>query len=224
MSEIKIDKLLRSRRKTVSLQITPDALLIVRAPYQTSEEFIQGFIRKKAAWIRTKQEFFLGRRPVSPRKFSPGEEYQLLGRRYVLAAADDLPKAVVFDGGSIMICQHVVGNAREHLKNWYQAQALDYLGQWVPHYAQAAGVTYKSLRISDARTLWGSCGHKGTLNFCWRLIMAPSQVVDYVIIHELMHLKERNHSRKFWTHVAGLMPDYKTQEGWLRQNGHLLVW
>ena len=76
--------------------------------------------------------------------------------------------------------------------------ALEYITQKAQHYARITGLKYESIRINNATTRWGSCGYKNTLNFTWRLIMAPERVVDYVIIHELMHLKQKNHSRKFW--------------------------
>ena len=116
----------------------------------------------------------------------------------------------------------VLGNARDHLECWYKSQALDYITKKVEYYAQSNGLKYRSIRINDAATRWGSCGYKDTLNFTWRLIMAPARVVDYVIIHELMHLKQKNHSRKFWAEVRNLIPDYKVDERWLREKGHEL--
>jgi predicted metal-dependent hydrolase len=225
LPEIKIDKLLRSPRKTISLQITSDARLIVRAPYLASEDYIYQVIRKKTGWIRAKQDYFLRRQNTAPqRTFVPGEEFMFLGQSYALKASEELPKAIVFDGDSLMVSAVVLENAREHLEFWYKERALEYMREKCGHYARLAGLTYKSVRISGAKTLWGSCGYKDTLNFSWRLIMAPVQVVDYVIVHELMHLKHRNHSRRFWAEVGNMMPDYRQKEHWLKQNGHLLNW
>jgi predicted metal-dependent hydrolase len=80
------------------------------------------------------------------------------------------------------------------------------------------------VRLSSARTRWGSCGPTGALNLNWRLIMAPPGVIDYVILHELTHLKERNHSARYWALVAKLAPDYKTQRQWLKTNSESLSW
>lgn len=88
--------------------------------------------------------------------------------------------------------------------------------------AKTMGLAYKSLKINNAKTRWGSCGSSGNLNFTWRLIMAPKKVVDYVIVHELAHLKQMNHSPKFWNEVKLIIPDYKNDELWLKRNGHLL--
>jgi len=137
--------------------------------------------------------------------------------------AADLPKAVVLDK-DLMISQVVLANAQDHIENWYRAQALDHITQRVGYWAQITGLKYRSIRINSATTRWGSCGYKDGLNFTWRLIMAPARVVDYVVIHELMHLKQKNHSKKFWAEVAKVMPNYKEDERWLKANGHLLAW
>ena len=225
MEKIKIDKLIRSHRKTIGLQITNDARLIVRAPHFASEDFIHKLIQRKESWIKTKQDYFKQRQAKTfVRKFVPGEEFLFLGQSYPLVMIEDIPKAVVMGNNSLMISKVVLGNAKDHLECWYKAQAFDYITQRVGYYAQSTGLKYQSIRINSATTRWGSCGYKDTLNFTWRLIMAPSRVVDYVIIHELMHLKQKNHSRKFWAEVAQMVPDYKQDEYWLKQYGHLLAW
>ncbi len=224
MAEIKIDQLIRSHRRTIGLQITNDARLIVRAPHSASEGFIRKLISRKESWIIAKQDFFKQRQNKAViRKFVPGEEFLFLGESYQLVAVEDLPKAVVL-GDSLMISSVVLANARDHIENWYKDQALAYISQRTANYAIMTGLKFQSIRINSATTRWGSCGYKDTLNFTWRLIMAPIKVVDYVIIHELMHLKQKNHSRKFWAEVAQMMPDYKQEERWLKHNSHLLGW
>lgn len=224
MIDIKIDKLIRSQRKTIGLQITSDARLIVRAPFFTSENLIQKLIRSKESWIKSKQQYFKQRQSkIRAREFIPGEEFLFLGQSYPLVVAEDLPKAVILDG-SLIISKVVLGNARDHIENWYKSRALEHITQRVEYYAQIAGLKYQSIKINSATTRWGSCGYKDTLNFTWRLIMAPARVVDYVVIHELMHLKQKNHSSKFWAEVALMVPDYKQDERWLKDNSHLLAW
>ena len=222
MINIKIDKLVRSYRKTIGLQITNDARLIVRAPFYASENLIHKLIHRKESWIKAKQDYFKQRQnKILVRKFVPGEEFLFLGQSYPLVTVENLPKAVILDQ-SLMISPMALGNARDHLECWYKARALEHITQRVEHYAQITGLKHESIRVNSATTRWGSCGHKDTLNFTWRLIMAPARVVDYVIIHELMHLKQKNHSHKFWEEVAKIIPDYKQDERWIKQNGHLL--
>lgn len=221
---IKIDHLIRSCRKTIGLQITNDARLIVRAPFFASEDFIYKLIHRKLSWIKAKQDYFKQRQnKILIRRFLPGEEFLFLGHSYPLVVAEDLPKALVLDN-SLMISKMVLNNAKDHIECWYKTRALEYITQRVEYYAQMTGSKYHSVRINNASTRWGSCGYKDRLNFTWRLIMAPERVVDYVIIHELMHLKQKNHSHKFWAKVALMMPDYKQDERWLKKNGHLLSW
>jgi hypothetical protein len=88
--------------------------------------------------------------------------------------------------------------------------------------ARKNGFRYATIRITSAKTRWGSCGSSGSLNFPWRLVMAPLDVIDYVIVHELVHLRIRNHSKRYWEAVKRIMPDYKARLDWLKQNGHRL--
>ncbi len=90
------------------------------------------------------------------------------------------------------------------------------------YFSELTGYRPVSVSISSARSRWGSCGAKGTINFSWRLAMAPPEVIDYVVVHELVHLIERNHSARFWRRVAEIIPDHKLHRRWLRENGHLL--
>ena len=92
----------------------------------------------------------------------------------------------------------------------------------VKYYSELAGLQPRSVRISKAKKRWGSCGSKGTLNFAWRLVLAPLEVIDYVVVHELVHLVERNHGRKFWKKVSEIIPGYKVYRKWLRKNGSLI--
>jgi predicted metal-dependent hydrolase len=89
-------------------------------------------------------------------------------------------------------------------------------------FAALTGWQPNGVRLSAAKSRWGSCGINGTLHFSWRLVRAPLPVIDYVVVHELAHLAERNHSRRFWLKVAAVLPDFQRQRRWLRQNGHLL--
>jgi hypothetical protein len=108
-------------------------------------------------------------------------------------------------------------------EKWYKSQALAILTERTRFFAQKFGLRFGKIRISSARTRWGSCSTAGTLSFTWRLVMAPLEVVDYVVIHELAHLKVKNHSAVFWAEVAKMMPDYKRHVTWLKKNGQSLT-
>ena len=109
----------------------------------------------------------------------------------------------------------------EELHNLAQ-QALKVIPARAAYYAPLIGVTYGRITIRNQTSRWGSCSSKGNLNFNWRLIFAPEEVVDYIVVHELAHRKEMNHSRAFYDVVASVLPDYKVQEKWLKENGEKL--
>ena len=109
----------------------------------------------------------------------------------------------------------------EELHNLAQ-QALKVIPARAAYYAPLIGVTYGRITIRNQTSRWGSCSSKGNLNFNWRLIFAPEEVVDYIVVHELAHRKEMNHSRAFYNVVASVLPDYKVQEKWLKENGEKL--
>ena len=102
-------------------------------------------------------------------------------------------------------------------------KAIDYIPKRTAHFAPLVGVTYGRITIRNQRTRWGSCSSKGNLNFNCLLMLAPAEVIDYVVVHELCHRKEMNHSAAFWNEVAKILPDYKEQEKWLKTHGNELM-
>jgi predicted metal-dependent hydrolase len=106
---------------------------------------------------------------------------------------------------------------------WYKQQARWVIRERVEWFAARYKFIYSQVRISSARTRWGSCSSRGSLSFTWRLVMAPLEVVDYVVAHELAHLRIRNHSPAFWKEVEAILPDYKARQKWLKTNGRLLT-
>lgn len=113
--------------------------------------------------------------------------------------------------------------SEKRLEALYRKAAREYFPKRVSHYAHILGVTYGKISIRDQKTRWGSCSSEGNLSFNWRLILAPPDVLDYVVVHELCHRKEMNHSPRFWSLVESLMPDYKKQRKWLKENGRKLT-
>ena len=112
--------------------------------------------------------------------------------------------------------------AKEIFVNWYKERAHEKISERVRMYSSMRGFSYNKINITNAKKRWASCSHKRNLNFSWRLIMAPLPVIDYVVVHELVHLEEKNHSKNFWNKVKMLIPDYQKHKEWLKKNGHLL--
>ena len=108
------------------------------------------------------------------------------------------------------------------VRRWYRDQAREIFSERAAHWAAILGVRYQKLSIRDQRTVWGSCTKGGNLNFNWRVVMAPPSVLDYLVIHELSHLLEMNHSKRFWGHVGRHCPDWKEHRSWLREHSRRL--
>lgn len=222
MKKIKIEKIIRSNRKTIALTVTPDATLIVRAPMKTSLDYIENLVQKKRLWIESKQEFFQkNSQKYFPKEFVNGEGFWYLGKEYKLEIVENQEIPVILDN-TLKIAKECLPFAKKCLVQWYKQMAFYKISQRAKRYAKETGLSYNTIRITAAQKRWGSCGRKGTLNFSWRLIMSPMKVLDYVVVHELAHLEEPNHSPKFWNKVKVLLPDYQERQEWLKENGNRL--
>lgn len=220
-----IDRIIRSRRrKTISIQVTSDARLIVRAPSRVPEEYILELVEKKTEWIQRKKEAAEQRLMYAAfSRMEPGlkEEYPYLGREYRVVTGTP-GKGIQISNGNILIPEKYAGREEHALTGWFKRQAQAYITARAEALSLQTGIGYTSLRIGSARKRWGSCGGDGRLNFTWRLIFTPSEIIDYVILHELCHVPIRNHSRKFWNKVETFVPDYKVKRKWLKEYGELL--
>lgn len=156
------------------------------------------------------------------KKFQTGEQFLYLGKQYSLTVSKTVPQAVMFDDG-FFLNEFNHKNAEMYLTNWYKKQALQLFTQRVANYASQIKVVYTSISLSSANSKWGSCSHDNKLMFNWRLIMAPVEVIDSVIFHELGHILEKNHTKKFWRKVLIWYPDYEKHKAWLDMHGHTLV-
>ncbi len=206
----------------MALIVTHDAKLIVRAPHRISLKDIDQFIHEKSSWIRRKFQEAAERPARKARSFCDGEKFLFLGKGYSLKKNERLG-APALVGDELQVPEGHPAIIRSSLSRWYKVKAQEVLEARVRFLCDQARSEFHSLRISDARTRWGSCGFRGSLNFSWRLVMAPLEVIDYVVAHELAHLKEKNHSPRFWKEVEALMPGHSQHRAWLRQNGHLLA-
>lgn len=216
-----IGNIIRSKRRTLALVITKDATLEIRAPLNISLDTIKKFVAKKKSWIEKKKELVNKKRSlILPKEFVDGEEFMYEGSTYRLRINDgkqiDISDVLHFP-------KKLLPEAKQHLIYWYKKVALTKIIARVNHYANITQLQYSAIKISNAKGSWGSCSPRGSLNINWKLIMAPPEILDYVVVHELVHLVERNHSKRFWGKVQKFFPSYKEQENWLKQNGNTLV-
>jgi predicted metal-dependent hydrolase len=220
---VRIDKIVRSRRKTIALIINRDGQLVVRAPVHASDKQIRALVQEKEPWIRSRQSQAARMRVESqPRRFVEGEEFQFLGSLHPLKIRSKKRPRLELDG-VFWLSESCLDNPRQVFENWYRDQARAVFTDRAGEFARQHRLEFNKIRISSARTRWGSCSSKGNLNFTWRLVMAPMEIIDYVVVHELAHLRIKNHSRQFWGLVGSMIPDYKLRREWLKKNGHRLV-
>ena len=219
--QIKIDQLIRSKRKSIAIIVQVDGKLVVRAPLRISETRIRQFIHTKTDWILAQQKKAASLQ-VPVREFKDGEIFLFLGRKIPLKRIDQQNVPLKLEK-----CFLLSSSDQEHaakvFTRWYQKQARQVITSRVQIFAVKHGLSYTRIRLSSARTRWGSCSSQGTLSFTWRLVMAPPEVIDYVVIHELVHLEIKDHSNAFWAKVQEYLPDYKKKRLWLKANGHQLV-
>jgi predicted metal-dependent hydrolase len=220
---IPIDNLVRSHRKTVAILIDRDGRLTVRAPMRLSSARIQAFVESHAGWIARTLARLQAAPPVPAHRYGEGETFLYLGQACPLTIVPASRPALSFDGAAFRLAKSSLPKAPVLFETWYKQQARLFLTGRVSALAAQHAFRYRKIRISSARTRWGSCSSLGTLSFTYRLVMAPAEVIDYVVMHELVHTKVHNHSKTFWNKVAQLMPDYKPRLAWLKKNGKYLM-
>ena len=213
--------LIRSARRTLALEIKPDATLVVRAPRRTPLGQIQKFVASHDDWINRKQAAAINRPRAPEKRFVEGEEFLLQGKACRLRLIDNPAKAVDFDG-RLLLSMHAQPRAREAIIKRYRSRAREILTGRVEKFAAVMGCRPASIRITSPQRRWGSCGVNDTLNFNWRLVMAPPEIIDYVVIHELAHIRYKGHGRDFWGMVEAFEPAYRQARRWLRESGHTL--
>lgn len=216
-------KVIKSRRKSVSIFIQPSKEVIVRAPIQMSDAVIKQLVQSKSDWIIKKlaqmPEFY-----QEPQKdYNDGDKIFYRGKEYRLRVfADSLVKQSKIIAKEEEICVYrKVGEeviTKDLLILWYKEQARSRILERINDYQNLVQRPIKTIRIKSQKSRWGSCSSKGNLNFNWRIILMPDALFDYIIVHELCHLKQLNHSKQYWDLVKAILLDYKERERSIKQN------
>lgn len=219
-------QLIRSkrRRKTISLHIKEDGRVVIYVPYHTPKGEIEGFIKEKESWV-IKKISEKGRSIKETEKaFITGEKFLYLGESYPLEIGDThyrgLPLRLSF--GKFILDKDRLEEARDLFIHWYKREAKEKIEGRLHYFSNRLQLFPKGLKITSAKYRWGSCSRDSRLSFSWKIIMAPLNVIDYVLIHELVHIKEKNHSKRFWTYLETILPDYRKHRFWLKENGYRL--
>ncbi|MCX8174472.1 MAG: M48 family metallopeptidase [Thermoplasmata archaeon] len=204
------------------MKIDSEGRLIVHAPVHTSKRTILEVVERNKDWIERTRARMLERRSQQTKKFVEGETFLFLGKEYPLKIVKGQEEPVVFQD-AFLLSDAYIGHAKAVFEWWYKNRAAEILIPRARELAYQFGFRPKKIKISGGKTRLGSCSTKGSINLSWRLVLTPPEIIDYVIIHELSHLKEKNHSKKFWALVERFIPDYKKRRKWLKENVHRLT-
>ncbi|MGI9056400.1 MAG: M48 family metallopeptidase [Pyrinomonadaceae bacterium] len=211
-----------SNRKTMSIVIERDRSVIVRVPHDTSEEFISREIEKRKRGILKKinhnQKYPIEKQT---KEFISGESLLYLGKNYQLSVIDKPIGGVIF-ADKFIIGRHNQKRAKRLFKDWYHNAATEIIVPKAVSLAKQIGVSFNKISILDLKYRWGSCTPKDNIHFNWRLIKAPMNVIEYIIIHELTHLLEANHTPEFWSRIRTSLPRYAAAKKWLIDYGYEL--
>jgi predicted metal-dependent hydrolase len=210
------------RRRAISILVDEDGLR-VGAPWHATQSAIERLLRKHSRWVLRKVEEWNARR-AAPRRWADGEALMLLGERLTLRLTEPgtgAPPQLQGSELSLPLGEAPPASIARAVQDWLRAEAFDRFRERVEHYRIAVGVTVSpEVRLSGARTRWGSCHASGRILLNWRLVQMPPHLIDYVVAHEVAHLIEMNHSRRFWAAVAGMVPDYSARRAELRRDSH----
>lgn len=220
------------RRHSISIIVHQTKRVEIKAPSGTPALYIHGLAGKKVTWI-VKRLMLLDSmaEQTEERKYHEGEVFFFLGDPFVLdITGEQVTGGIRCDEGYLVVS--IPGSLpepdwtefiRRRVQDWYREQADRIIGDKIQEFAALLDISPPPFRLRNARRRWGSCNHKNQLNFNIRLVMAHLSLVEYVVMHELCHVRHKNHSGEFWESLRQLMPDYRERRELLKQEGHRYV-
>ena len=220
MSEVPPYTIKRSQRKTLSIYLERDGSICVLAPEGFTDEMIQDIVRQKSyqlyKYLAEREELTATR---TFREIASGESFLYLGRNYRLRFIDEQNVPLRLKDGYFLLRRQDQGRAQEVFKEFYRQKGQQRIADRVNYFKQVMGVDTATIRVMELQNRWASCSANGDLNFHWKCMMAPLTILDYIIVHEMAHLRHDNHSEAFWNEVDKILPDYRERKTWLRFNG-----
>jgi len=224
-NELSIQVVRSSRRRKTSSIIISNGLVKVVVPDQISDFTIKKLINKRMSWIRKKLQDESNITPIMAKEYVDGERFTYLGNSYKLKSFVGSVSfvKVTSDYIHISLPKKSKENIKALLEHWYEEKATEILTEKTNSYAKIIGVSPTSIALGDFKSKWGSCSIEGKISYNWKIIIAPHKILDYVVIHELCHMLEHNHSKEYWRHVNTYCNDFKEYRKWLKLNGRDLV-
>lgn len=222
VDELTLEVRRSARRRHLELVIDRGGELVLASPESLDTQTMAAFVREKKLWLYTKLAEKASRlQPPQGKQFVSGEGFPYLGRSYrlQLVKGSDQLVPLKLENGRFKLHSPLAGQGREIFIRWYAHHARPWIKKrsrlWTPRF----DVQPKGMEIRDLGYRWGSCGKTGIVNFHWAVILLPPGIVDYVIVHELAHLIEPNHTPAFWQQVSRVLPDYEQRKIWLAEKG-----
>lgn len=206
-----------SRRRTIGITVHDDGRLVVAAPVGCRPRRVEEAVRQKLPWVRRKVAESAARPATPDRRWVDGELLHYLGVGYPLRVVGDGGVPVRLHRGAFLMASTAATDGPRHMTDWYRAHAEPLLARRVDSFRDAVGVSPATVGVADMGRRWGTCDARGRLRFNWRIVLFPRPAIDYVVVHELAHLRELNHGPCFWAHVERVVPDYRERRTWLRE-------
>jgi len=216
--------LTRSARKTASLHIERDGTVSLIVPEDLPREKVEEVLEAKRLWIYKGLAEWRDRNAARvSREFVGGEGFLYLGRSYRLRLVEGQKPPLMLKDGRFLLKTAQPGvpapDPADAFKEFYRAKGREKIGQRVAFFEPKLGVKANAVRVMELGHRWASCSKNGAVNFHWKCMMAPLKILDYIVVHELTHLRHKHHTKDFWSGVDKVLPDYRDRREWLRQNG-----
>jgi predicted metal-dependent hydrolase len=219
--EVKIKR--TDRKKTAEIQVLPEKTIEVTIPNNFSEERVEKLLAKKRTWIISKIKEVNERPNARKKEFVSGESFMLFGKTYRLKIMTEGVGVVSVQSDRILVMlpkgldkEEKAVVAKEMLLKWYWDQAEKKFKSRLEFYSKKLGLEYSGFSVKDFKSRWGSCLPSGHISLNWRLVKTPTSIIDYVIVHELIHLEVKGHGDEFWEKVGHVLRDYKDRRAELK--------
>ena len=224
--EFQVEVKRTDRRKSASIQLDGSLVRVV-VPKSLSDSRIRELISKRTTWIKTKLKERSEYPLLKSKEYVSGETFPYLGKNYRLKVVEGRNPSLKLKNGFLVatICDRKgeQKTIKMLLENWYRRHAEVRLREKTERLAKIVGISPSSVTIKNYKSRWGSCSIKGEITYNWRIILAPHRIVDYVVVHELCHLLEHNHSPRYWRHVESNVDDLRECRDWLKTHSRELV-
>lgn len=201
----------------MTLSVGRNGEIIVKAPLRYSDKIVHKFVEKNSEWIEKQMTRVVSR----TKQYISGERFWYLGVEHELVFGNY--KSIEAREGKLNFPEFLKFRVEKELDLWYRNQAKEIISAQLDRTAAQMEASYLHVTFSETKSRWGSCSPENALQFNWKLVMSPPAVINYVIVHELAHTKEKNHGTKFWQIVSYHSPAYKTHRNWLKKYGDQLV-